>query len=75
VRMRKYTKFAKRCWPDKSALILYTVSRFLMWQDDDNLAELATSTRDFVTCGPCQPHEAATNHQHFFNWNILFGLI
>jgi len=46
-----------------------------MWQDDDNLAELAISTRDFVTCGPCQPHEAATNHQHFFNWNKFFGII
>lgn len=48
-----------------------------MWQDDDNLAELATSTRDFSEdgCGPCQPHEAATNHMPLLNLNKLLGLI
>jgi hypothetical protein len=48
-----------------------------MQSEDDNLAELQPPLRDFPEDGhgPCRPHEAATNHRHFFNLNKLLGML
>jgi len=49
----------------------------MLWQDDDNFAELSAPLRDFPEDehGPCKPHEAATNHMPLLNLNRLLGLI
>lgn len=41
----------------------------------DNFENCKPSTRDFVTCGPCKPHEASTNHMPMLNLRKLLGLI
>lgn len=46
-----------------------------LWSDDDNLAELRPSLRDFVTCGPCHPHDPPTNYKPLLNLNKLLGLL
>jgi hypothetical protein len=43
----------------------------------DNFENCKPSLRDFSLdgCGPCIPHEAATNHMPFFNWHKILGML